>query len=814
MKKISVLLFSVCILLNLFLQPQNGVKAENNLQAIRIFVDGEEVELDVPPVIVNGRTLVPLRGVFEKLGATVDWNKETNQVIVKNNSVEILLEPDNFAVLLNGQVKFLDTASRIQEDRTLIPIRFIAESLGYKVTWEDESRRIDISTDSSIVPVKETALPTLGSSAALTQLLHYNNVLYSYLYQRNSGLMVKGTVGIALPTATPTAAKATDSATNAVEAGTVAGDYTGTNNQTQGVDEGDILKTNGKSIFSLNQNNIYIIDPNPVSPKILSTIEVPTQRGSISDIYVENNRLAVIGTGNVLYGYPKDLLKPFGAEMMPTYSTNNTFVLVYDITDPTKPVLSKDMDFEGNYTSSRLIDDKLYVISNKAIYYRTVPPIYATDTAVKATVSSVAAVDSKNANLPILNDVEYNADTEALQEYQIKPKYADNITGQVTVIDYNKIQYFPDYITPNIMMTAGIDLSGTAVDVKSYLGSADTVYASADNLYLAFTKYEYVTKYNALLYVPDYKKTTTVYRFKLENGQINYSASGSVPGSILNQFSLDEYNGTLRIATTTGEMWDANNLSKNNVYLLNSDLKKIGELTDLAPGERIYSTRFAENRIYMVTFRQVDPFFVIDTTNPTTPKVLGTLKIPGFSTYMHILDENHVLGFGSDTVEKDGRVTTGGFKISLFDVTDPTNPIEQSKEIIGVAGTYSELQNNHKALMISLNKGIMAFPITVSGKTPYVQDFSGAYVYHITTNSFEFKGTVTHKPEQSQVNNMYGYSISRLLSIGNYLYSFSNEKMVVTNLDNLSKTSDLTFPVVKTVSKIVPYSEPIPAVKE
>jgi len=172
MKKISVLLFSVCILLNLFLQPQNGVKAENNLQAIRIFVDGEEVELDVPPVIVNGRTLVPLRGVFEKLGATVDWNKETNQVIVKNNSVEILLEPDNFAVLLNGQVKFLDTASRIQEDRTLIPIRFIAESLGYKVTWEDESRRIDISTDSSIVPVKETALPTLGSSAALTQLLH------------------------------------------------------------------------------------------------------------------------------------------------------------------------------------------------------------------------------------------------------------------------------------------------------------------------------------------------------------------------------------------------------------------------------------------------------------------------------------------------------------------------------------------------------------------------------------------------------------------------------------------------------------------
>jgi uncharacterized secreted protein with C-terminal beta-propeller domain len=234
--------------------------------------------------------------------------------------------------------------------------------------------------------------------------------------------------------------------------------------------------------------------------------------------------------------------------------------------------------------------------------------------------------------------------------------------------------------------------------------------------------------------------------------------------------------------------------------LLNSKLQEVGKLTDLAPGERIYSTRFAGNRIYMVTYKQVDPFFVIDATNPTAPKVLGYLKVPGFSTYMHILDENHVLGFGTDTVEQDGRVTTGGFKISLFDVTKPAVPVEKSKEVIGVTGTYSELQNNHKALMISLDKGIMAFPITVAGKTPYATDFSGAYVYNISKNAFSFKGTVTHQPAEAlpingdYKNYNYNYNINRLVYIGDYLYSLSQGKMEVTSLKDMTKAGEVIFP--------------------
>jgi uncharacterized secreted protein with C-terminal beta-propeller domain len=787
------------MLLGIFILPQFQIQADSSSSIISIYIDGQKLTLDTRPVIDNNRTLVPLRGIFEKLGATVDWNKETSQAIIKNKSIEVLLEPNNQAVLVNGQVNFLDASSRIQDERTLVPLRFIAETLGHKVTWNAVSNRIDISTKMTVAPVREDKLPTLDSPAAFAQLLHYNNVLDSYINRR----YLTVDTNTAAPASEPAPAKPATGSNIAqpVSPSKTSEDYSGTNNQVAGVDEGDIIKTNSKNIFSLNQNSVYIMNTDPIKPEILSTIDVPSQRGNVSDIYIESNRLILIGTSWVMYGYPKDLIAPFGVDIAPTYSTSNTFVLVYDITNPAKPVLSKDMDYEGSYVSSRLIQDKLYVISSKALNYWGIMPMYrTTEPSVEMLSPSKMPSYYTPSNPTNLSDIEFKKQLEALYDYQFKPKYANNITGKITVVDYKNIHYFPNYITPNYMLTIGIDLASDKVDVKTYLGSAEIVYASENNLYLSFTKYEYAAQYNSLLYVPNYEKATVIYKFKLENGQINYEARGSAPGSAINQFSLDEFNGNLRIATTTGQMWDENNISKNNIYILNSKLQEVGKLTDLAPGERIYSTRFAGNRIYMVTYKQVDPFFVIDATNPTAPKVLGYLKVPGFSTYMHILDENHVLGFGTDTVEQDGRVTTGGFKISLFDVTKPTAPVEKSKEVIGVTGTYSELQNNHKALMISLDKGIMAFPITVAGKTPYSADFSGAYVYNISKDAFSFKGTVTHQPAEALPSNgdyknyNYNYNINRLVYIGDYLYSLSQGKMEVTRLKDMTKAGEVIFP--------------------
>jgi uncharacterized secreted protein with C-terminal beta-propeller domain len=288
------------------------------------------------------------------------------------------------------------------------------------------------------------------------------------------------------------------------------------------------------------------------------------------------------------------------------------------------------------------------------------------------------------------------------------------------------------------------------------------------------------------LYNPGYTTNTVVYKFKLDSGKVDVVSQGSVPGRIINQFSMDEHEGNFRIATTTGEVWQ--NTSQNNVYILNDNMELIGKLEGLAPGERIYSTRFAEDRIYMVTFKQVDPLYVIDASIPEKPVVEGMLKIPGYSTYLHIVDENHILGFGYDTEQSTwGGTINGGLKLSMFDVTDPDKPKEIDTEIIGKAGTYSEILYNHKALMFSLNKGLMAFPVYVYGKD-YKAEFNGAYVYNIDNDSFTFKNKISHADENIYT---YGYEVKRVIYINDYLYSFSDNLMVVHSIDNNKKISEL-----------------------
>ena len=299
-----------------------------------------------------------------------------------------------------------------------------------------------------------------------------------------------------------------------------------------------------------------------------------------------------------------------------------------------------------------------------------------------------------------------------------------------------------------------------------------------------------------------------VYRFSVYGGSVTYLNKGSVPGGILNQFSMDEYNKYFRLVTTSYDQKTYR--EKNGLYILDGAMEIVGKIEDIAPGERIYSARFMGERAFMVTFKTVDPLFAIELSDPYNPKLLGALKIPGYSNYLHPYDENHLIGFGKDTVvDAYGNAYYTGMKISLFDITDMTNPIEMFVESIGDRGTDSELLNNHKALLFSKEKNLLAFPVSVyesrqratDGQMPAYGSFkfAGAYVYDISLESgFSLRGQLSHMSAEDTLKSSdwggnYESYIKRLLTIGERLYAASDGMLTSHDLATLELAGELEF---------------------
>ena len=729
---------------------------------IVIKIDGETVILEQEAFIKDSRTMVPLRGLFEKLDIVVDYNKETKQVIAKTDQLEIVMNIGEDIVLINGQVNSLDVGTLLMDDRTYVPLRFVAENFGFEVGWDGTKREVSINDNGGLITSTLETLPTIDSKENMAALLHYNNSLSQYVRGGGSDvIMFNESVDSEAATSAPQESDSSGSEK--------AVDFSDTNTQVTGVQESDIVKTDGNYIYKVIDNKVSVFSIDPKQLEVISTITL--KENNISGIFLGANRLVVYGS-NYNYGIEPFPVEPMLMEsemsIMPYYNKNETFVKVYDLTTIEKPKLVKDYSFDGNYISGRLIDNKLYVVTNKNIWFDFI--MYRTDEKY----------------------------TDSIKDEDVLPSYRNNLTGEEFIIGYEKINYFPDNVRPSYMLTIGLDIEteDDILDVDAYLGSAGQMYVSQENLYTALTTYNYnVVESKDSLFRPVYDINTVIYKFNIVEGQVDYTAAGKVKGTILNQFSMDEYNSNFRVATMKERMWfEEQSESENNIYILNNKMETIGELNGIAPGERIYSTRFVNDKIYMVTFKQVDPFFVIDATIPEAPKVLGYLKVPGFSTYMHPMDEGHILGFGQETEEKeDGRVITTGFKISLFNVEDFENPYEQDKLVIGTSGTYSELLYNHKALMYDYNKGVMGLPLSVSETQAYRTDYVGAYVFDISTEDVEVRGRVTHHKIEDAIVDYFdwNYTISRLMYIEDNLYTFSNNKMVVYDLQSLEYLGEL-----------------------
>lgn len=523
--------------------------------------------------------------------------------------------------------------------------------------------------------------------------------------------------------------------------------HSDTNTQVNGVDEEDLIKTDGRMIYQLNQGCLLITQAYPLEQAgLVQTVEY--EQGFMpSGLYVNDSHVFVVGQ-----------YYPYYNQETATQLTEAVKVYVYDKVH-FKEV--KALSFEGYQLTTRMTDTHLMLIVQKYV------PVYR----------------------------------HTLTDSDILPHYA--VDNEEVTIDYKDI-YYHDSIMPSTIATVfKVDLTHFTIDHYSYLGAVNHVYMNEQSIYLTNTIYPIRTLPMGIAEIAGVQEEDTLVT-KIDHQQgFQAIATTKVKGRIHNQFMMDEYKGYFRITTTSGQTWDES--SENNVYIFNRKLELTGKVEGLAKGESIQSTRFVGDRIYLVTFRMIDPFFVIDASDPRNPNVLGELKIPGFSTYLHPLDDNHVIGIG---FEADNTGRTTGMKLALYDVTNPYEPKETFKEVIDYMSSgygYSEVTYNHKALLYSKDHQLMAFPFTRSFYQNINENGNDSHqfvslqeykVYSIDSQrGFVEKATIRHA-ESDKLGGRHG-SIDRGLIIGPYLYTVSNAFIEVHDLDHFNRVMKIDLPEAK-----------------
>ena len=558
-------------------------------------------------------------------------------------------------------------------------------------------------------------------------------------------------------------------------------DYSTTNIQVENVDEADIVKTDGDYIYSISEDNVIITDAkDPKQPKVVATIQ--SEDDDIpEDIILYKDKLVVISTkGNQTQRY---------------YYNNrmNTVVKIYNITSREKPVLTKSYEMYEPYYTSRCIDNVLYVISS----------------------GNLRKEDDKIV-------VGYNE---------------DNMEKEMSI---DKIKYLKDVKTTKQTLISTVDLNNETADIKldSYLMNISNAYVSENAIYLLNQKYNNDSEipikllfgFKGVFGLEDYYEMdsesgyyTEIYKFDIKEN-VEYKSKTKVKGKTINQYSLDEKDNHLRIA-----LYDNDG---SRVAIFDEDLKQIGISDNVAKGEKMYSSRFIGDKVYFVTYKTIDPLFVMDLSNEAKPKVLGKLKIPGYSTYLHPYDENHIIGIGMETKEIINRNSNGkvisttakvvGMKMALFDVSNVNSPVQISSVVIGDSRITSAILTNPKALLFSKEKSLIAIPVNnysqdfevtssnnyetmINNYTKYSKPYNaeGYFVYNINVqDGFKLKGIITHE----KTNATYYYSNSKLLRglyIDNNLYTVSETMIKVNELDSLKAVGELKLKNIENVDSSV-----------
>jgi inhibitor of cysteine peptidase len=667
----------------------------------------------------------------------------------------------------------------------------------------------------STVSAPSGDIKKFGSTDEIRDYLKNNTQLAQESYYNTNGMVATDRMtAVPVMAVQESAAKGTSVAgalPSAAEFGSP--DYSQTNVQVAGVDEPDFVKNDGRYIYVISGTTLAIVDAYPAtSASVISKTEL---EDSPREIFINGDRLVLLKSGLEEVASTEEQPVPVSAGKMammpPRYpyyrSAPVTHAVFYDISDRAHPKVVKEFTIDGDYVNARMIGDTVYLLSRESVYPyddRIIVP------AIRESAKIVATPDVYYFDNPEMQydfttvssfDVR-NGVTKDAKTYLVGSGNIIYVSPDAMYVSYQKYHniYRPmramvepaiNVVQESVGSAAGISRVSAPVLVNDF----NTMSESDKQAVIAEMK---SGEQEAILKREIDQSTTVIHKIGINNGAITYLAKGEVPGYLKNQFAMDEYGGNLRVATTSDVWTTRGQYEYNNVFVLDSAMKTIGSLTHIAEQEKIYSTRFIGDRLYMVTFKRIDPFFVIDLSTPSSPKILGKLKIPGYSDYLHPYDKNHIIGIGKETTTNDwGGVSTKGLKLALFDVSDVEHPKQLDKVEIGDSGTDSAALTDHRAFLFDKNKNLLVIParvvkqIDTSGK--YIGDqqriWYGAYVFGLTPETgFVLKGTIEHSTSGGY--SWYGspYDVKRSLYIGDTLYTLSQKQILANSLTQINKT--------------------------
>lgn len=693
-----------------------------------LLLDGDRVlsldsgNPDVAATVINGRTLIPLRAFAEHFGAKVSYDAESRVAIIETAQARYLFPVDKQSYiiqtgLISKEIK-MDTSSFILNSRTMVPLRVLCEEVfNKKVSYFDRviavgDTEIDLSSQGTLVQAVQSKIGVALKARNLNEVkaaLSGQNV-----YRYGPEIVMTDEMSAAPSQEEKSVDGAGDFNSQSTDS------FSTTNTQVEGIDEADLVKTDGDNIYIVAQSAIRIVSAEQGELKEVGLLRIEEKK-NIQEIFIDGDRLVVIGTRN-----DYDSVEPVSEAMnekmlMPRYvpMKSFTFADVYDLSNSKSPELIKSHEMEGFYQTSRKNGNIVYLVSNTYLY----------------------------------GDV-------------YLPMVRDTATGSVArPCALEDVMILPHYPAQGFVVVSAIDIrTDEKAEVEAIAASGAVTYMNDHALYIAAS---------------DFNGKTAITKFSVNGLKVGYAGSGEIPGYLINQFSMDEYQDHLRVAVT---VWGEG----NSLYVLDSSMNISGSVTGLAEDETIYSVRFLGNKGYIVTFRTVDPLFVFDLSDPENPRVTGELKIPGFSNYLHPVGEDHLLGIGMDVKEiyqrdRDGKEVVigtrqGGIKISLFDVSDMGRPVEVSQYIIGEAGSYSEALYNHKAIMFDQRNNQFAFDASVTSDPASYQTEQGAAVISYANNRITVKEFLVSKPPEN-----YGSDVpnaKRIIYIGDELYYIQGSKII------------------------------------